>query len=469
MPPSRKRPRARVDDVLASRPTREERAAAGRAERERVPLDAHAEVPDGTDRDAVALLRAQDEGRLASLVPIRWGRMSAQPFAFFRGAAAVMAHDLAQGPRTSLDTQLCGDAHLSNFGVFAAPDRRLVFDLNDFDETHPGPFEWDVKRLAASVVAAARNNQIDDKAATKVARAAVADYRSAIARLSALDPLDGWYHRVELDSLFDVAANDKTTAKLAAVSAKAARKDRLGALSKLTHVVDGQRRIKERPPLVVRLSATDREAELARVSRFFDDYFDSLPIGTRRLLGRYTLRDLSTKVVGVGSVGTRCLLALFDTGDGDGLFLQVKEAGPSVVAPYVAASAVGSDGRRVVEGQRLLQSAPDTFLGWSRFADASGERDYYVRQLWDGKASAVVEEMGVGMLTRYARLCGAVLARAHARSGDAASIAGYLGDDDTFDRAVARFATRYADLNATDHAVATQRIADGTIPAAADR
>jgi len=456
-------------DVLASRPRRDERVELGRAHRLAVPLDAHAEVPGDEQRpDRLQVLRDQDAGRVPGLVPVRWGRMSASPFAFFRGAAAIMAADLATLPRTPIVTQLCGDAHLSNFGVFASPDRRLVFDLNDFDETVPGPFEWDVKRLAASVVVAGRDLGLPGRRCTRIARAAVEVYRTTIAKAAALDPLEVWYYRVELDSLRRNAPDARSVAQLKSVTSAAARKNQLGALSKLTEVTDGHRRIRERPPLIVRLSADEREAELPTVSRFFHDYLDTMPADRRSLLRRYALRDLSLKVVGVGSVGTRCLLALFESGDGDALFLQLKEAGPSAVGPFVDDPAdAGSNGRRVVEGQRLLQSAPDAFLGWATYPHDDGPRDYYVRQLWDGKASAAVEDMDAELLERYARLCGATLARAHARAGDAAAIAGYLGDDDTFDRAVGRFAKRYAALNDSDHQRALDAIATGSIPAAA--
>ncbi len=442
--------------------------AQGRAVRDTVPLDALSDIGGGAHRDPVGTLRAQDAGRVPELVPIRWGRMSVSPFTFYRGAAALMASDLAVTKHTELTVQLCGDAHLSNFGVFASPDRRLVFDLNDFDETTPGSFEWDVQRLAASVVVAARSIGLGNKQRAATATATAESYRTTLATDAALDPLDAWYLRVELDQLGELAASGPgrggSSKQVAAAKATAGRKNRLGALAKLTEVVDGRRRIRDRLPLVQRFPVEVLESELHRLEAFFAYYLDSLSADRRRLLSRYQVTDLAIKVVGVGSVGTRCLIALLETGDDDALFLQIKQAGPSVLEAYGGERVRGQHGRRVVEGQQLIQSAADTFLGWSHYEGESDTTDYYVRQLWDGKASATVDDMGAKSLTRYARLCGAVLARAHARSGDATAISGYLGDDDTFDRAITDYAVAYARRNELDHAAILEAIAAGEIP-----
>ena len=447
-------------------PSRRERADAGRAVRERVPLKSHADIGGDGSRNPLDILRAQDAGRVAELVPIRWGRMSVSAFTFYRGAAALMANDLALALHSGLNVQLCGDAHISNFGVYAAPDRRLVFDLNDFDETAPGPFEWDVKRLAASAAVAGRDACFDKQQCSAAAAAAVQSYRTTLAHAATLDPLDLWYMRVELDQLGE---GKKSSAKhIASVKAQASRKTRLGALAKLTEDVDGRRRLRHRPPLIVRLTDEQRESELHRVQAFFARYLESLSVDRRHLLSNYTVSDLALKVVGVGSVGTRCLVALLESGDGEALFLQIKEAGPSVLEQLVEDLVPGDNGRRVVEGQRILQSAPDVFLGWSHYEAAAGTTDYYVRQLWDGKASATVDEMGPKALARYSTLCGSMLARAHSRTGDANAISGYIGDDDKFDRAITTFAMDYARRNENDHATILAAIASGDVPAVND-
>jgi uncharacterized protein (DUF2252 family) len=466
-------PSARQEPAPRRLPTRRERSEAGRALRDVVPLTAHTDVGGDGSRDPMVCLRAQDADRLAELVPIRWGRMSVNPFTFYRGAAALMANDLALAAHTGLNVQLCGDAHVSNFGVFAAPDRRLVFDLNDFDETTPGPFEWDVKRLAASVVVAGRNAGFDKKQCAAAAHASVSSYRTTLAGAAELDPLDVWYSRVEVDQLGQANATGggvKGAAKqLNSVKAAAGRKNRLGALAKLTEDVDGRRRIRNRPPLIRRFEPAELDDEMDRVRAFFARYLESLAHDRRHLLSSYTVTDLAVKVVGVGSVGTRCLVAMLESGDGEPIFLQLKEAGPSALEPIAVDRAPGHHGRRVVEGQQILQSSPDVFLGWSHFETASGTtRDFYVRQLWDGKASAVVEDMAPKVLTRYATLCGALLARAHARSGDANAISGYLGNDDTFDRAVTTFAVDYARRNKNDHASVLAAITSGDLPVIAD-
>ena len=456
-----------AETLIQQRRSRSAHADDGRAQRDRVPLEAHADVALPLDRDALTVLRAQDDGRMAQLTPIRWGRMSVSPFTFYRGAAAVMAMDLAAQARTDLTVQLCGDAHASNFGVFAASDRRLVFDINDFDETLPGPFEWDVKRLAASLVIGGADAGLPPKQCLQAATAAACGYRQRMAEAAAMDPLDLWYRTVQLDDLARLAQFKRRAAakQLAEVRSSAARKTNVGAFSKLTEVVDGRPRIRERPPLIVRVHPDDLHVELGRMAAFFEDYLETLPSDRRRLMARYSLADVAFKVVGVGSVGSRCLIALFVTGDDEPLFLQIKEAVASVLEAHLGAT-TEEPAQRVVDGQRLIQSAKDGLLGWSRYHGEQGSQSYYVRQLWDGKASVLVEELGAKTLAGYGRLCGSVLAQAHARTGDSAAIAGYLGKHDTFDQAIATFAKRYARVNGRDFAEARRAIDSGKIAAA---
>jgi uncharacterized protein (DUF2252 family) len=443
------------------------RAEAGRQRRDAVPLDAHADLARPADRaSALSILQAEDGGRVANLVPIRYGRMLATPFTFLRGSAAVMAADLAAGPRADLHVQLCGDAHLSNFGVFSSPERRLVFDLNDFDETLPGPFEWDVKRLAASVVVAGRNNKFQPKPIRQTARATVAAYRRTLKAAAAADPLELFYFQIDFDDLTKALATEKRARRaVSKARAKAGRKNSLGALAKLTDIVDGRRVIVPKPPLIVPLDDEQRHDEIARIETFFDDYRATLDADRQRLLDRYSLIDLALKVVGVGSVGTRCLVALFESGGGDPLFLQIKEAGPSVLEAHLEPTSYDQAGHRVVAGQRITQAAPDALLGWARYQGGDEPAiDFYVRQLWDGKLSAEVETMTPEILRRYADACASALALAHARSGDASMIDGYLGDDDTFDRAVTKFAEAYADRTEQDYAELHTAAEDGRIP-----
>jgi len=444
-----------------------ERRALGIELRREIPLEDHARVP--IERaDPVAILTAQDVHRLSTLVPIRHGRMSASAFTFYRGAAAVMADDLAAVPSSGLWVQLCGDAHLANFGVFNGPDRRPVFDVNDFDETLPGPFEWDVKRLAASMVVAARANELGDTKARRAALAAVAGYRDAMAGLAAIDPLELYAFRLETEEIIGRLKSDgrKQANKLVD---KARRKNSLRAVSKLTAEVDGQLRIVDDPPLVERLPDLD-DHERDDIRTFFQQYLATLPLSRRRVLERYRTVDVARKVVGVGSVGTRCLILLCQTADGDPLVLQFKEAGPSVLEAALEPSRFESAGERVVQGQRLMQAAGDVFLGWSRFTSATTghNADFYFRQLWDGKGSLAIEALGGKALRIYGDLCGRTLALAHARTGDAAAIAGYLGDDATFDESIADFSERYADLTDDDHCRHLAAIEDGTIEARRD-
>jgi uncharacterized protein (DUF2252 family) len=447
----------------------EARRDAGRERRRAVPLEAHAELcPDQSREDPLALLGAQDTTRVQDLVPIRYGRMSRTAFTFLRGAAAVMASDLSQAPSTDLTAQLCGDAHVSNFGIFNSPDRRLVFDVNDFDETLPGPFEWDLKRLAASVSVCARQNEIGAKKARSAARAAVKGYRETINHIAGMDPMAVHYYRIEVDELMKgLKKSDKKDAEKA--NKKASKKNSLRAQRKLTDIVDGRRVIVADPPLVVPIDREANAGTMEDMADFFKRYSDTLPDNRQRLLRRYSVVDVAYKMVGVGSVGTRAMIVLLESGAGNPLFLQFKEAGDSVLAPYLPPSGYEHAGQRVVEGQRLTQATSDIFLGWSRWSpDDDRPVDFYFRQLWDGKGSVDVDNTDAKALKSYARTCGAALALAQARSGDAAMIAGYIGDDTTLDHALADFAEAYADRNEADFARMQAAIADGSIPVITD-
>ena len=458
-----------IDDIdqLYGRPARD-RYAAGLAHRSEVPLGAHATVPTEDRRaDPLELLTAQDEMRQPDLVPIRHGRMGATPFTFYRGAAAVMAADLSLTPTTDLRVQLCGDAHLSNFGIFKSPDRRMVFDLNDFDETTPGPFEWDLKRLAASITVAGRDNGISPTKTARSTRAAVRGYRETIVRAAAMSPLEVHYHRLEVNDIVERLGEKRPKSREKAL-AKAHRKDSMRALDKLTEVVGDRRVIVPDPPVITRVDELLEHAERDNLVRFLHDYVATLPPHRRVLFEHYRYIDMAHKVVGVGSVGTRCLVLLTESGEGEPLFLQLKEATRSVLEPYVGASGFEQAGERVVRGQQLMQSTGDVFLGWARYRSGDGRRlDFYFRQLWDGKGSAEIEDMGGGRLTRYAWFCGATLALAHARSSDAALLAGYV-DDEALDHALEEFASGYADLTERDHAAHRAAIHEGRIAAVDD-
>lgn len=432
-----------------------EQAAAGRAARDGCPRSGHAELGTAA-RDPLEILRRQDESRVPELVPIRYGRMLASPFAFFRGAAAVMAADLAPTPTPGLTAQLCGDAHLSNFGVFSAPDRRLVFDCNDFDETCPGPFEWDLKRLAASVAVAGRERGFGERKRRRAILATVGAYRRSMRGFAAMRNLDVWYSRLDVEPAVEALRSQLDDRRLRRIErnlARARAKDSLRALGRLSHEKDGKVRIVSDPPLITPLEeltdAADAEQQLRVV---LDAYRESLTHDRRHLAASYRYAHAARKVVGVGSVGTRAWIVLLLGRDSeDPLFLQAKEAQASVLEPYVGSSPYRNHGRRVVEGQRLMQAASDVFLGWVATKGIDEERRcFYVRQLWDGKGSAEVERMSPRDLAAYGALCGEALARAHARSGDRVGIASYLGKGDVFDRALARFAETYADRNERD-------------------
>jgi uncharacterized protein (DUF2252 family) len=455
-------------------PSKKERAARGKATRAEVPRSSHAGwEPSLGRRDPVAVLEDQAQTRVPELVPIRHGRMLVSPFTFFRGAAGLMAADLAGAPRTELHTQLCGDAHLSNFGGYAAPDRRLVFGLNDFDETLPGPFEWDVKRLVASFAVAGRDRAFGAKQRNSINLTVGQSYREAMMAFAEMRALDLWYARLDVEQMAKAWATRGTAKQLKRLDrnvAKARTKDHLRAYDRLTRVVDGRQRIISDPPLIVpieELLPSDERIVEDLVRSVIRSYRRSLSSDRRRLLERFRYADAARKVVGVGSVGTRAWIVLMlGNDDSDPLLLQLKEAEPSVLEPYLGTSKSAQHGQRVVEGQRLMQAASDIMLGWCRIADGGGAtRDYYIRQLWDGKASAIVEAMEPSAMTAYAEICGWTLAHAHARSGDAVAIAAYMGSGDKFDRALASFAEAYADQNERDYAAFGDAIDSGRITA----
>lgn len=443
---------------------------AGRAARRRAPRRTLGEWSPPSDRpDPVDIVLAQEATRVPELLPLRHSRMAESPFAFYRGAAAVMASDLASCADSGLRVQLCGDAHLANIGVFAAPDRDLVIDLNDFDETLPGPFEWDVARLAASFEIAGRSRDMRRAERTTAVTTAVGAYVEWIRTYAGMSHLDVWYDRLTPRVLRADYGEETSAAMMRKVErnlARARRKDRMRAFDKLVTVEDGAPRFRSDPPVLVPardlLAAVDRDRVVAQVDTALREYRRTLQPDRRELLDRYRFVDLARKVVGVGSVGTRCWVALLIGRDlGDPLFLQVKEAGPSVLEAHLGVDDHAEHGQRVVAGQRLIQSAPDVFLGWGRLqrVDDGGTSDYYFRQLWDGKGSADVATMAPAGLTAYARVCGRVLARAHARTGDAAAIAAYIGKGDVFTRSLTQFARTCADVNERDHAAFVERVA----------
>jgi uncharacterized protein (DUF2252 family) len=416
--------------------------------------------PASVRRDPVELLEEQARTRLPELVPIRYGRMLVSPFTFFRGAAYIMAADLANGTRTGLQTQLCGDAHLSNFGFFAAPDRRLVFSINDFDETLPGPFEWDVKRLVASFTVAARDLGFDEETRRSVVSTTARAYREAMASFAVMRHIDVWYTRLDADTIvqgFSVKMTTRAKRRMKADLAKARTKDSVRALAKLCGTVDGEFRIIGNPPLITPIEDVLPGAEQTHldvvIRRMIDTYAESLPPDRRELLERYRYVHAARKVVGVGSVGTRAwILRLIGRDHGDPLFLQFKEAQPSVLEPFLGKSRFAQHGERIVAGQRMMQAAADIMLGWERIEAIDGEtKDFYIRQLWDAKGSAEIELMKPAGLSAYGAICGWTLARAHARSGDALTISSYLGTKDPFDRAMVAFGETYADQNERDY------------------
>ncbi|HET6503478.1 MAG TPA: DUF2252 domain-containing protein [Amycolatopsis sp.] len=468
---------AAVEDTTA---TTAERAASGKAARSLVPRSSHAEFArDPRQPDPLALLARQDTTRVTDLLPIRYGRMAVSPLTYFRGAALPMAADLAGTPRTGLFVQACGDAHLMNFGLFASPERRLIFDINDFDETHRGPWEWDVKRLAASLEITGRENGFAARQLRMVVTGAIEEYRRAMREFAGQPVLDIWYARADVETVEATFADQLSRSRrrrLTGTVDKARTKTNLGALRRFTTMTDGRLRIVSTPPLIVQADelieeGQDPAALKALLRRLLHEYRNTLEPERRVLLDQYRFVDLARKVVGVGSVGTRCWMVLMlGKDDGDPLFLQAKEAGPSVWEEFTGASRYGNAGRRVVVGQRLMQTVSDIFLGWVRAAAPDGHtRDFYLRQLRDWKGSADIESMSPPMLLDYGRICGWTLARAHARTGDDIAIAAYLGSGPAFDEAVSEFARHYADQNERDHAALTEAIRTGRVTAESGR
>jgi uncharacterized protein (DUF2252 family) len=410
-------------------------------------------------RDPIDILEKSSGGRLPELVPIRYARMAHSPFAFLRGAAAVMAYDLAGTPVTGLQTQLCGDCHLLNFGLFGTPERQLVFDLNDFDETHPGPWEWDLKRLAASFAVAVRDNHASDDAASDVVAECARSYRRRMREYAGMSPLETWYAKLEWETLIASARGSEAKKFGRQLALQARRRIAEHLFPKIANADGGRHRLIDQPPVLFHVAEQDAGE---RVLDAISQYRLTLPEDRRVLLDRYELEDFAFKVVGVGSVGTRCFIALMISGDADPLLLQFKESGRSVLEPYTRQSGYDHQGQRIVMGQRLMQSSSDIFLGWARGQQGN---EFYVRQLRDMKLSIPLEQLNVRGMKRYARLCGWTLARAHAKAGDAAAISGYLGRSDRFDRALAAFAVAYADQTVRDHAALVQAIRSGRVDA----
>ena len=449
---------------------RELSTAAGKAARDRVPLESHRDFEPRPGRDPVALLAEQAGSRIPELVAVRYGRMLVSPFTFYRGAALPMAADLAAGPAAGFRVQLCGDAHLSNFGVFGSPERRLVFDVNDFDETLPGPFEWDVKRLVASLVAAGRDNGFAAADARRVAVAGAARYRKAMREFAAAPTLAVWYSHMDVEEAiarFKVRLKKGVVRRTESMAAKVRTRDSMQAVAKLTKVVDGQREIVSDPPLIVPVEELAADASYDMLRSLVSDYRRTLPPDRQHLLGRFRLTRVARKVVGVGSVGTQAWILLMEAEDDlDPLLLQAKQAERSVLAAYAGESQYDNQGERVVSGQRLMQAASDIFLGWQRTTVSGlGRTDYYLRQLRDWKYSAPIERMGPGEMADYGELCGWTLARAHARTGDRFAIAAYLGGSGKFEQAVADFGVSYADQTERDHAALAAAAASGLVEA----
>jgi uncharacterized protein (DUF2252 family) len=450
----------RTDRVLSA----EERRAQGKALRDAVPREAHGGwKPPKKRRDPVEILVESNKGRLPDLVPIRFGRMSQSPFAFYRGGAAIMAADLAGTPSSGLRVQACGDAHLMNFGGFATPERQVIFDINDLDETLPAPWEWDLKRLVASVVIAARHLQLSETEAAKVATSTVRAYRERMADYSSMRALDVWYDRITIEQVLAEIPYEKDRARAAKRLQKARDSSACEAIfPKLAEYDGSTARIKDNPPLIFHPPKELAPGIHNQYSEALALYRESLPEHIRVLFDRFRFCDLAVKVVGVGSVGTLCLVSLFMAADNDPVFLQVKEARTSVLEPYAGRSLHKNHGQRVVAGQKLMQSASDIFLGW---AEGKNGRHFYFRQLRDVKVSAVIEGWDVELLQAYGRLCAWVLARAHARSGDAALMAGYMGSNVVFDEAISEFAVEYADQNQRDYRAFVNAIREGRIEA----
>ena len=465
---SRKRPKktgtpAPNAETVSGFHARSERLAAGKGLRERVPRESHAVWRHArSGRDPIEILEASNRGRLPDLVPIRYGRMVRSTFTFFRGSAGLMAHDLARTPHSGVRLQACGDCHLLNFGAFATPERNLVFDLNDFDETLPAPWEWDLKRLVVSFLIAGRDNNLSDDDGLSAVQECVRAYREHLRECSRMRPLEVWYQRLDAEAMIRAAPGAKERKFRQQIADRARERVIENLFPKITRQVGGRHRLVDQPPILFHVAEPGFEE---RVLEGAADYRESLPDERRVLLDRYRLEDFALKVVGIGSVGTRCYIGLLFSEDGHPLILQFKEAVPSVLAPYAGKSVYDNQGQRVVVGQRLMQSSSDIFLGWVR-----GRRgyDFYVRQLRDMKMSMPVDGFSAVRLKLYAEMCGWTLARAHAKSGDAATISGYLGKGDSFDRALGEFAVAYADQTQKDHAALVKAIKSGRIQALAE-
>ena len=456
----------KVSQLEFARPTlpkflsRNERLDAGKVLRERVPRAGHASwKPPAKRRDPIDVLEDSNRDRLPELVPIRYGRMLRSPFTFLRGSAGLMAYDLSTTPSTGLRVQACGDCHLLNFGMFATPERNLVFDMNDFDETLPAPWEWDVKRLGTSFAVAARDSHCSDEESRDAAIACACAYREHLRDCSKRSPLEVWYERLDVEALIEGAPDAKTKKFRQDMSTKAHQRIGEYLVPKMTNATGGQRRLLDQLPVLFHVAEKDAEE---RFREGLADYRLSLPDDRRVLFDRYRLEDFALKVVGIGSVGTRCYVGLFLSAEGHPLFLQFKEACPSVLAPYAGKSIYENQGQRIVVGQRLMQSSSDIFLGWTH---SRRGYDFFGRQLRDMKFSVPVEGASAAGMKRYAEICGTVLARAHARSGDAAKISGYLGKTDAFDQAIGDFALAYADQTIRDHATLVAAEGSGRIKA----
>ena len=440
--------------------SREERIQIGKSLRERLPRSSHAIwQPPAAGREPIEIIEASNRGRLQELIPIRYGRMLRSPFTFLRGSAALMAYDLATTPKTDIIVQACGDCHLLNFGFFATPERNLVFDINDFDETLPAPWEWDLKRLVVSFVIAGRDSDLSDRESKAAAIDCARSYREHLREYSRLSPLEVWYTRIGVEQAIEMAPDEKTRKLREQMMAKARERIIEHLYPKIVTQTGGRNRFVDQPPILYHVNEPDWET---LVREGLEDYRQSLPEERRVLFDRYQLEDFALKVVGIGSVGTRCYIALLFSEDNHPLILQVKEACPSVLEPYTAKSQYENQGQRVVTGQRLMQSSSDIFLGWTR-----GRRgnNFYLRQLRDMKFSLPIEGVSAVQLQRYAEFCGWTLARAHAKSGDAATISGYLGKGDQFDLALGEFAIAYADQTERDHAALVDAVKTGRVEA----
>lgn len=440
--------------------SREERIQIGKSLRERLPRSRHAIwQPPAAGREPIEIIEASNRGRLQELIPIRYGRMLRSPFTFLRGSAALMAYDLATTPKTDIIVQACGDCHLLNFGFFATPERNLVFDINDFDETLPAPWEWDLKRLVVSFVIAGRDSDLSDRESKAAAIDCARSYREHLREYSRLSPLEVWYTRIGAEQAIEMAPDEKTRKLREQMMTKARERIIEHLYPKIVTQSGGRNRFVDQPPILYHVNEPDWET---LVREGLEDYRQSLPEERRVLFDRYQLEDFALKVVGIGSVGTRCYIALLFSEDNHPLILQVKEACPSVLEPYTAKSQYENQGQRVVTGQRLMQSSSDIFLGWTQ-----GRRgnNFYLRQLRDMKFSLPIEGVSAVQLQRYAEFCGWTLARAHAKSGDAATISGYLGKGDQFDLALGEFAIAYAEQTEQDHAALVEAVKTGRVEA----